>query len=165
MYLYKVDENYIQKSKLKEKSEKLLSELFAVLPEKHKKILIEYLTIQNKLYTEKEKDPYEIIYWRKANAIFKWIDTHIKKIENLEEIPITKEQLLQLKKDCEKAIEAYKKGDIETCKKIMPTQEGFFFGSTEYDEWYLKELEYTVEEIKNKIENKDHKWYIFQAWW
>ena len=35
-----------------------------------------------------------------------------------------------------------------TAKKVLPTTAGCFFGSTEYDEWYWENLEYTSKRIK-----------------
>ena len=47
---------------------------------------------------------------------------------------------------------------------LAPTS-GFFFGSTEKDEWYYKDLEYTVEIINSLLAN-DEKWsYYYQASW
>ena len=38
---------------------------------------------------------------------------------------------------------------------LLPTQDGFFFGSTDYDEWYLEDLKSYVEQVK--IIEKEHK--------
>jgi hypothetical protein len=36
----------------------------------------------------------------------------------------------------------------ERAEELLPTQSGFFFGSTDYDEGYKQDLEYTVERIE-----------------
>lgn len=41
------------------------------------------------------------------------------------------------------------------CKKMLPTADGFFFGSTEYDEYYYRDLEYTKEVLTKILENYD----------
>lgn len=43
----------------------------------------------------------ELIYWRKANQIFKWFETHCAngKIEDCVPVPVTKGDLLQLLED------------------------------------------------------------------
>jgi hypothetical protein len=38
---------------------------------------------------------------------------------------------------------------------ILPTSSGFFFGSTEYDEWYYQDLENTIEQCQKVIEETD----------
>jgi hypothetical protein len=46
---------------------------------------------------------------------------------------------------------------VDICKKVLadnslasellPVQEGFFFGGTEYDEWYMGNVQYTADAI------------------
>ena len=55
--------------------------------------------------------------------------------------------------------------------QILPTQGGFFFGSTDYDEYYYSDLEHTVqvlEKILNHpgIPKDDYSWsFIYRASW
>ena len=42
---------------------------------------------------------------------------------------------------------------------------GFFFGSTEKDEWYYNALEYTVETINSLLANGDEWQYYYRASW
>ena len=37
----------------------------------------------------------------------------------------------------------------------LPTQSGFFFGSTGYDEYYLEDIEDTIEILTNVLETTD----------
>jgi hypothetical protein len=48
--------------------------------------------------------------------------------------------------------------------ELLPCQEGFFFGSTGYDQWYWQDLESTVEILENalKLEGFD---YEYRASW
>ena len=55
------------------------------------------------------------------------------------------------------------------CKKLLPTESGFFFGSTDYDEYYVSTLEDTVEQLTKVIKdaegaNKD-VWFEYYASW
>lgn len=70
-------------------------------------------------------------------------------------------------------------GDViknpELCEDTLPTEEGFFFGSTEYDDWYIYNLDETIEQLNKAIE--DHYklikagvdeydiTYIYSAWY
>jgi hypothetical protein len=47
---------------------------------------------------------------------------------------------------------------------LAPTS-GFFFGSTEKDEWYYKDLEHTIGIINSLIANDDDWSYYYQASW
>lgn len=35
----------------------------------------------------------------------------------------------------------------EVCEELLPTQEGFFFGSTEYNNWYMEDVKRTYYEL------------------
>lgn len=86
-------------------------------------------------------------YWRKANAIHDWF---VKNVQDGEDEcrphPVYREQLIDLKRLCERAIAARgAEFESETAADILPTTSGFFFGSTEYDDWYYEYLKHTVE--------------------
>ena len=59
------------------------------------------------------------------------------------------------------------KDSIKYCQEKLPTQEGFFFGSTDYDEHYYNDLVYTKERLNYILENynlsKD-KVYYSSSW-
>lgn len=82
----------------------------------------------------------EEIYWRKANQIHKWFVSNIQNgVDNCAMYYVSKKSLYELKELCEKVLE-----NKNLANKLLPTVSGFFFGSVEYDEWYFKDLEYTV---------------------
>lgn len=95
-----------------------------------------YLEKKSKLSEEVE----EVGYWRKANHIHKWfVDNLQGGVDNCETSEVTKEQLLKLKLICEIVL-----SDKKIANVLLPTQSGFFFGSTEYDEFYFEDLENTI---------------------
>ena len=106
----------------------------------------------------------EVAYWRKANQIRQWIVNHteMKKEDNCEIIPMTKELLEQLVKDCAEVI-----ANPKCATKIMPTSSGFFFGSTEYDEWYFQDLRNTIEQVGEILETTDfvNEVVEYTEWW
>ena len=60
--------------------------------------------------------------------------------------------------------------DPTAAQDILPCQEGFFFGHTEYDEWYLKAVEETVRVLEEelKVVEKADGWpasYYYQSSW
>lgn len=96
----------------------------------------------------------EIAYWRKANHIHKWImDTCGSGDEEEYEVDISFEQLMELKELCEKVI-----ADNSKAEELLPTTEGFFFGGTEYDEYYFEWTKSTIEMLdkihNNKVQEK-----------
>lgn len=83
---------------------------------------------------------YNVAYWRKANAIHKWfIEGPGEGIDECQMIYVASEQLETLVMTCSQVLMDHSKAD-----KLLPTEDGFFFGSTEYDEWYFQDLEDTV---------------------
>ena len=38
---------------------------------------------------------------------------------------------------------------------MLPTIEGFFFGSTNYDQWYIEKLKETVEQVERILKDTD----------
>ena len=118
---------------------------------------------------------YEVGYWRKANQIHNWFmqncarrDEYDNPIDDCRPIEITVDKLEKLLDDCKKVL-----ADHSLAKELLPTADGFFFGSTAYDDYYLGQIEQTIEIIgpvlkfaKHKLEIKDYTWEVYyQASW
>ena len=92
-------------------------------------------------------------YWRKANAIHAWIVKNVQKGEDDgKEYYIEKAHLEALLETVEKVLATETDGQIDdvVAEELLPTQGGFFFGSTEYDSGYVDDLKLTkkiVEEV------------------
>ena len=114
-------------------------------------------------------------------------------IENCRDYLVSKEDLEELKSTCERVIAAsklvpgkvkngdrlvngvweplYEDGvtiqDASLAEELLPTQEGFFFGSKDYNEWYINDLEETIEQINNILETTDFdkQEIVYSAWW
>lgn len=92
------------------------------------------------------------IYWRKANQVHSWFVQNCQQgIDECQLTPIHIEQLAALRSACEKALDAYRSGDLAGATTIMEPQSGFFFGSTDVDEWWAKDLMHTVSEIERVV--------------
>jgi len=107
----------------------------------------------------------EVAYFRKYNHLVEWVDENVQEVENGDYIKITREQLQQLLEDAKKALQAYKEGDLDKVDEIMPTTSGFFFGDTEYNDYYKRKLEDTIEQIQNVLNNYSDKEFVFIADW
>lgn len=91
-------------------------------------------------------------YWRKANAIHNWFVKNVQEgTDDCKEYEVQSEDLLKLRDACKEVLihhaieEGLLNGDAkEVAEKILPTAEGFFFGGTDYDEWYVDGLKETV---------------------
>lgn len=103
-----------------------------------------------------------VFYWRKANQINAWFDKNVGngEIENCKNYTVTREQLEQLINDCETVLK-----DHSTAANILPTSQGFFFGTTDYDDWYFKDLEDTAKGLKEILKNCTDKEFIYSIWY
>ena len=91
---------------------------------------------------------FRVAYWRKANAIHKWfVDNCQDGVDECQETWVGTESLIQLREVCKTVLD-----DMSKAAELLPSQSGFFFGGTDYDEFYKGDLEYTVERL-DKILN------------
>jgi hypothetical protein len=106
----------------------------------------------------------EAMYWRKANAIHRWFVENAQGGEdNCERYYVSREQLLKLRdlcaNLCTQKVEAL-------AEDSLPTTDGFFFGSTEYDEWYWNDIENTVVGLDKALETFGDGWHFhYQSSW
>lgn len=85
----------------------------------------------------------ELGYWRKTNHIHNWFVEHCADgVDECQRIPVTLEQLHGLRQTVEKVLE-----NRDEAPHLLPTAPGFFFGSTEYGEWYYSDLMDTLKII------------------
>jgi len=94
---------------------------------------------------------YTVCDWRKANAIHKWFVDHVQDgQDDCGRYPVSVDHLHKLKADCETALTYYNEGDPEGAAAYLPTASGFFFGCTDYDEYYADDLRKTIR-VCNKL--------------
>ena len=93
-------------------------------------------------------------YWRKANQIHKWFVDHVQNgVDNCEEYYVSREQLQLLLDTCKIVLI-----DKEEAKTLLPRQEGFFFGSYEYDEYYWSDIQDTIEQLEKVLTEYPQEW-------
>ena len=122
-------------------------------------------------------------YWRKANSIHDWFVENIADgVDNCEKVYVSHSKLLELKAACISTLET-----LKTCTKKVETRKdfqdkpfectsydtsgvdmelnplaGFFFGSTEVDDWFVQDLEDTIEIVDSTNEGGE---YYYEASW
>ena len=106
-------------------------------------------------------------YWRKANAIHNYIVKEFANgVDECQEIGVSRENLATLRDFCNLTIQSYEQTNSTTmAESVLPTTSGFFFGSTEYDEWYFRDLQNTVEIIDRALADEANDWFIYRASW
>jgi hypothetical protein len=141
--------------------------------------------------TERVSEIVEMVgSWRKANQIHNWFVRNVQEHEDdCKEYYVDVEQLQELVTLCQKVIntailvggkihtstvysggkmvEQYEEGMVianaEEVAELLPNSEGFFFGSQDYNEYYLQQLRNTVEMLTPLIEEGGD--YYYQSSW
>jgi len=132
----------------------------------------------------------EVAYWRKANQIHKWfVENCVESADwHGEAVYVSRDKIKELVELCEKVLKAsklvkgmikngetYKDGkwepimqpgkyikDPTVAKELLPNEDGFFFGSQEYDQYYVDDLKETIKQLKPYTEDKENVFADFE---
>jgi hypothetical protein len=134
----------------------------------------------------------EIMYWRKANAIHKWFVDNVQDgNDDCGTYYVDSDQLKELLDICNKIIDnsrlvkakivnGYKiehgkstpiMVDGETIEdntvaaELLPTQNGFFFGGTDYDQYYYQDIKETIEGLTEALKDDDGGDFYYHSSW
>ena len=99
-------------------------------------------------------------YWRKANAIHKWFVDNIQDgVDDCRDAYVERRDLQTLLDLCRIVII-----DKSKAEQLLPSSSGFFFGNTEYDEWYYNDIQNTIEILEKALEDEDGDYYYSSSW-
>jgi hypothetical protein len=128
----------------------------------------------------------EIGYWRKANQIHSWFVNNIQEgKDDCGEYYISEDKMIELLALCKKikeqcplvdgAItngyrfengikmpivqEGKEMANPEIAQVLLPAQSGFFFGSTDYDEYYMADIDNTIEILEAALKEEGDFYY------
>lgn len=133
-------------------------------------------------------------YWRKANQIHNWFVENVQYgNDDCGIYEVTKDQLEELLDLCytvqmkSKLVDGKVKNgqrivngawkniiedgkvieDPSVAQELLPASPGFFFGSTEYDQWYMDNINYTIDMIERVLRETDfeHEIVAYRASW
>ena len=104
----------------------------------------------------------QVAYWRKANQIHKWFVDHIQNgKDDCGDYYVSREQLQLLLDTCKIVLI-----DREEASQLLPVQEGFFFGSYEYNEYYFSDIQDTIEQLEKVLTEYPEEWsFKYQSSW
>lgn len=85
-------------------------------------------------------------YFRKVNFVYRFFSN---KLED-ECCFVTKSDLEELISRCEKVA-----ADHSLAEELLPTVSGFFFGSTDYDQWYFSDVDDCKKQMEKLLEDYD----------
>jgi hypothetical protein len=94
----------------------------------------------------------EAMYWRKCNAIHKWFVDNVQEgTDDCGDYWVSREQLAELRDLVKTVLDSRD-------ASLLPPQAGFFFGSTDVDDWYWQDMESTLEGLDQVLEDFPDKW-------
>lgn len=105
----------------------------------------------------------EVGYWRKFNALHNWFVKNVQNgVDECQESHVPKHKLEELLDLLKKVKEEHTKGP-----DLLPTAGGFFFGSTDYDDWYFDDVDRTVTLLEDLLKEPedDCSDYYYQSSW
>jgi hypothetical protein len=162
-----------------EKEGKIIGKIRKIFPEIYEK-------------TEMVSISFNVGYWRKANHIHGWFVENIQEgNDDCREYYVDRDSLMKLKKLCEEVIKKAKiiDGTIDAglvitpesetqlvnvgeviknsdeIAELLPTKSGLFFGSQDYDEWYVRKTKETIEIIDRCLKLPDNWHFYYQSSW
>lgn len=123
----------------------------------------------------------EVMYWRKANHIHRWFVENAQDGEdNCGHYFVDLDKLKELLGLCNKVIESSELvepmvdgeekvfEDAKVANDLLPTQEGFFFGCTDYDQHYLDDTVATrdwIIQMLDEAECGSSRSFFYHASW
>ena len=111
-----------------------------------------------------DEDGVEVVHkcYRKQNWLRNWMikNTALDYDSNTEIVELERYKLREL---------------IETCKYVLnhknraseklETLNGFFFGVTDYDDWYFKGIEQVKDDLEELLNDDELKYFDYWDWW
>lgn len=112
----------------------------------------------------------DVCYWRKANAIHNWFVNNVQDGEDdcTYHREVTSDMLVDLLQTCVEVLVSCElvQGsdgrivkDTSVAEKLLPSIDGFFFGDVDYDEWYVRSLTDTIENVARLLSTNDFEKY------
>ena len=105
-------------------------------------------------------------YWRKANHIHQWFVDNVQNGEDdCETNLVTRDDLRKLRAACVEALLHKTEPDEFVLSLVLPPVSGFFFRSTDYDDYYFETCEKTIKIIDTCLALPDkYSFYYHSSW-
>lgn len=98
---------------------------------------------------------------RKENHIQAFMEGEVGEVNNCDYLQLSKADVELLVHRLRRVDEDHSLADAE-----LPTQAGFFFGGTDYDEWYFTDIKDELKAFSEILDTWDEdSVYVYWAWW
>ena len=104
--------------------------------------------------------------WRKFNALHRWFVENCQNGEDdCKEYHVDRSQLVNLLGVLKHVQEDYETTGGIKAHELFPTESGFFFGDTSYDEYYFDDVKETVVLLEELIQEDGDGDFYYQSSW
>ena len=102
----------------------------------------------------------EMGYWRKANHIHTWFVDNVQDgADNCGEFYVDRNDLENLLESCQRVLI-----NPSEAKELLPTASGFFFGGTDYDDYYFDSVKETISILEDCLSDEDAYFSYTSSW-
>lgn len=102
----------------------------------------------------------ELGYWRKANHIHNWFVTNVQDgVDNCAQYYVDRNDLENLLEACQRVLI-----NPSEAEDLLPTSSGFFFGGTDYDEYYFGSIQDTIDILEDCLKDEEAYFYYTSSW-
>lgn len=99
-------------------------------------------------------------YWRKANQIHRWFVENVQNgVDDCKDYYVDDDILEKLLDLCKKV-----DADHSLAESLLPSASGFFFGGTDYDEWYFEDIKNTINILEEALADGAGEFYYSSSW-
>ena len=92
-------------------------------------------------------------YWRKANQIHKWFVTNVQnEVDDCGHYYVSTADMQKLLEICKQVKENH-----ALAPELLPTGSGFFFGNTDYTEYYYEDIDTTIEILEEALKETSYE--------
>jgi len=106
---------------------------------------------------------FDLGYWRKVNSIHNWFVQNVQDgVDDCGEYYVSRDRLQSLLSLVEDVLE----GNLKP-EDVLPPVAGFFFGSTEVDNWYMEDMRNTKEMLTKVLNDPalSQIYFFYQSSW
>jgi len=104
--------------------------------------------------------------WRKFNALHRWFVENCQNGEDdCKEYHVDRSQLVNLLEVLKQVQEDFDTTGGIKAHELFPTESGFFFGDTSYDEYYFDDVKETVVLLEELIQEDGDGYFYYQSSW
>ena len=139
-----------------EETEERLNEIEKELENANNSSVKEFNSLQNEY---DELNPWkEVAYFRKVNFLLPFFEYG----ENCSRLEIDDYKIDELLFKCKQVLE-----DHSLAETLLPTLGGFFFGNSEYNDWYFEDVKEVYDKFSEIAEdfNSDEDMLVMVCWW